>query len=109
MSDSQDKSTSSKAAKKEVTPLSCFFASVVSGGIAVMVYFLMSAIVETYADKPIVSPNVIVIKITTAVRTLVIGMAALGTGVFGLVAIGLFLLGIQVTIKSLTNKASSEG
>ena len=109
MSESLDKSTSTKPIKKEVTPLSCFFASIVSGGIAMMVYFLMSAIVETYANKPVVSPNVLAVKIATAVRTLVIGVAALGTGVFGVVAVGLFLLGIQVTIKSLANQTSKEG
>ena len=97
-----------KPAKKEVTSLSCFFASLVSGGIAGLVYMLMSAIVSTYADKPVVSDNVIVIKITTAVRTLVIGVAALGTGVFGIVALGLFLLGIQVTIKSLMTQTTSD-
>ena len=107
MSKSQDKPTSNKPEKKEVTPLSCFFASIVSGGIGVMVYSLMSAIVQTYANKPVVADSVIVIKITTAVRTLVIGIAALGTGVFGIVAIGLFFLGIQVTIKSIARKASS--
>lgn len=110
MSESQNKLnklTSTKAAKKEVNPLSCFFASVVSGGIAVMIYFLMNAIVTTYANKPVVSDSAIVIKITTAVRTLVIGVAALGTGVFALVAVGLFLLGIQVTIKTFASKVTN--
>lgn len=93
--------------KKEATPLSCFLASMVSGGIAALVYSLMNSIVTTYANKPIVADSVIVIKITTAVRTLVIGIAALGAGVFGIVALGLFLLGIQLTIKSLTGKADS--
>lgn len=106
MSGSPEKTV--KPAKKEVTPLSCFFASLISGGIAALVYMLMSAIVSTYADKPVISESVIVIKITTAVRTLVIGVAALGTGVFGIVAVGLFLLGIQVTIKSLTKQASND-
>ena len=109
MSESQDKSTPTKPKKKEVTPLSCFFASLISGGIGVMVYSLMSAIVTTYANKPIISDNTLAIRIATAVRTLVIGVAALGTGVFGIVAVGLFLLGIQVTIKSITNPTSNEG
>ena len=74
-----------------------------------MLYSLMSAIVTTYANKPVVSDNTLAIRIATAVRTLVIGVAALGTGVFGIVAVGLFLLGIQVTIKSLTNQTSNEG
>jgi hypothetical protein len=108
MNKSQDKSISAKTAKKEVNPLSCFFASIIAGGIAVMIYYLMSAIVTTYANKPILSDSVIVIKITTAVRTLVIGVAALGTGVFGLVAVGLFLLGIQVTIKTVFSTTSNK-
>lgn len=90
--------------KKKVTLLSCIFASSFSGAIAIAIYFLMSSIIETYADKPIVSDNIFVLKITVAVRTLVIGIAALGTGVFGLVAVGLFLLGIQVTIKDIRQK-----
>jgi Protein of unknown function (DUF3082) len=108
MNKPQDKSISLKATKKEVNPFSCFFASIISGGIAVMIYFLMSAIVATYANKPVISDSAIVIKITTAVRTLVIGVAALGTGVFGLVAIGLFLLGIQVTIKTVFSTTSNK-
>jgi hypothetical protein len=108
MPESQKTSTSAKTSKKEVNPLSCFFASIISGGIAVMIYFLMSAIVATYANKPVISDSAIVIKITTAVRTLVIGVAALGTGVFGLVAVGLFLLGIQVTIKTVFSTTSNK-
>ena len=104
MNDSPD----NKPVKKEVTPLSCFFASLVSGGFAVLLSMMMSAIVSTYANKPVIADSAIVIKITTAVRTLVIGIAALGTGVFGIVALGLFLLGIQATIKSLTKQTSSE-
>ena len=92
------------SAKKKVSPISCIFSSCFAGAIAVAIYFLMSSIIETYSDKPIVSDNVFVLKITVAVRTLVIGVAALGTGVFGLVAIGLFLLGIQVAIKDIRQK-----
>ena len=108
MNKPDDKSSITKPDKKEVSPISCFFASVVSGTIAVAVYSLMNAIAQTYANKPIVAKSVFAIKITTAVRTLVVGVAALGAGVFALVAVGLFLLGIQLTIKSLTHKESSE-
>lgn len=104
MSEPQDKSTS-ESQKKEVSPLSCFFASVVSGGIATMVYSLMQAIATTYADKPIVGKSALALKIATLVRTLVVGIAALGAGVFALVAVGLFLLGIQLTMQKMTNKA----
>ncbi len=96
-----------KSNKPEVTPLKCFFSSVFSGVMALGVYRLMTAIIETYSTKPVVADNMLVLKITIAVRTLVIGVAALGTGVFGFVALGLFLLGLQITFKDLSKKFSN--
>ncbi len=102
--------TDNAEAKKndKTTPLRCFVASLISGGIASLLYLLMNSIVQTYSTKVVTSANPLVIKITIAVRTLVIGIAALGTGVFGFVAVGLFLLGIQVTIKDLTKRINSK-
>ena len=74
---------------------------------ALGIYRLMIAIIETYSTKPVISDNIFVLKITVAVRTLVIGIAALGTGVFGFVALGLFLLGIQITFKDFSKKFSN--
>ena len=73
-----------------------------------MIYSLTKAIAETYAAKPIVGNSALALKITTLVRTLVVGITALGAGVFALVAVGLFLLGIQLTIQRMSN-TSSEG
>ena len=93
--------------KSEVTPLKCFLSSVFSGVMALAVYRLMSAIIEVYSSKPAVADNMLILKVTVAVRTLVIGVAALGTGVFGFVALGLFLLGLQITFKDLSKKLKS--
>ena len=87
--------------EKKTTPLRCFLGSISAGILALIPYYLMTSIVETYATKPVISDNQIVVNITVAVRTLVIGVATLATATFGLVAIGLFLLGIQVTFKDL--------
>ncbi len=95
------------SSKPEVTPLKCLLSSVFSGVMALGIYRLMTAIIETYSTKPVISDNIIVLKLTVAVRTLVIGIAALGTGVFGFVALGLFLLGLQITFKDLSKKFSS--
>ncbi|MGL6343936.1 MAG: DUF3082 domain-containing protein [Waterburya sp.] len=84
----------------QVTPLKCFFSSIVSGGFAYAIYLLFNSIVQTYAAKTVTGTNPLVINITAAVRTLVMGVVALATGVFALVAVGLFLLGIQLTIQS---------
>ncbi|MGL5834697.1 MAG: DUF3082 domain-containing protein, partial [Waterburya sp.] len=62
---------------------------------------LFTSIVNTYATKAITSSNPIVINLTSAVRTMVMGVVAMATGVFGMVAIGLFLLGIQVAVQNL--------
>lgn len=107
MSDNKSQDiTPAESPKSNITLLNCAIASAISGGIAIALYFLMNSIVQTYANKPVTSTNPVVVNLTVAVRTIVIGMAALGTGVFGLVAVGLFLLGIQVMIKGLKERLS---
>jgi len=101
-----DESTTQEDAQTDealanATPLRCFTAAILSGGIAYLCYLMFNSIVHTYAAKAVTSSNPIVINLTAAVRTMVMGIVALGTGVFGVVAIGLFLLGVQVTIQSL--------
>ena len=100
VSDAQTDVSLDKTTEK-TTPLSCFFASCISGVLAFASYSLFSSIVQTYATKAVTSNNPIVINITSAVRTLVMGVVALATGVFAMVAIGLFLLGIQLTVQNL--------
>jgi len=75
-----------------------------SGGIALALYFLTASIAQTFATKPIHSTKPAVVNIASAVRTLVVGMSALGTGIFGLVAIGLVALAIQVFVQQLIKK-----
>ncbi|MEL6501709.1 MAG: DUF3082 domain-containing protein [Cyanobacteria bacterium J06607_15] len=87
-------------ALEKATPLRCFFAASLSGAIAYCCYLLLTSIVHTYGAKAVTSSNPIVINLTAAVRTMVMGIVALGTGVFGVVAVGLLLLGIQVTVRS---------
>ncbi|MFH7242284.1 MAG: DUF3082 domain-containing protein [Spirulina sp.] len=76
--------------------LKCFSGSFMAGTIALLAYRLMVGIATTFAAKPIVSDNPAVMNIASAVRTLVVGMVALGAGVFGMAALGLFLLGLQL-------------
>lgn len=85
--------------KDNVTPVKCFFSSMISGGFAFAVYLLFNSIVQTYAHKPVIGTNPLVVNITSAVRTLVMGTMAMATGVFALVAVGLLLLGIQLSFQ----------
>ncbi|MDJ0738064.1 MAG: DUF3082 domain-containing protein [Nostocaceae cyanobacterium] len=86
------------------SPFRCLTGSVISGGLAFAAYNLMIAIAISFANKPIHSDNQIVLRISSAVRTLVLGIMALGTGVFGIVAIGLLALAIKLTFQQLTKE-----
>jgi hypothetical protein len=95
-----DSAQTKESSSKKVTPLRCLVGAIISGGLAIALYSLMSSIAQTYAAKPIVATNPVVLNITIAVRTLVTGVVALGAGIFAFVALGLLLLGIQLAIQS---------
>lgn len=98
--DKLDSAATTDVPQDNVTPIKCFGSSVFASLFAYASYILFNSIVQTYATKTIIATNPLVVNITSAVRTLVMGVVALATGVFALVAVGLFLLGIQLTIKS---------
>ncbi|NJM72307.1 MAG: DUF3082 domain-containing protein [Scytonema sp. RU_4_4] len=83
------------------TPLRCVIGAMISGALGYGLYSLMIATATTFATKPIHSDKVIVLKIASAVRTLVVGVMALGTMVFGMVAVGLLALGLQLLVQQL--------
>ncbi|MGK7934402.1 MAG: DUF3082 domain-containing protein [Xenococcaceae cyanobacterium] len=84
---------------KKITPLRCFVGSAISGGLSFAIYLLFSSISQTYAAKPLVMSSALALRISVAVRTLVTGVVALGASVFAFVAMGLFLLGIQLVVQ----------
>ncbi|MGK7914803.1 MAG: DUF3082 domain-containing protein [Prochloraceae cyanobacterium] len=105
-SNSKQKSetSSTQTETKKVTPWSCLVGAVISGSLGSALYFLTSAIAQTFATKPIQSSNPFIINISSAVRTLVVGVAALGTGIFGVVTVGLVALAIQLLFQSLSKR-----
>ncbi|NEP16148.1 MAG: DUF3082 domain-containing protein [Leptolyngbya sp. SIO4C1] len=88
------------------SPLRCFTGALLAGSLSIVMYRMTIAIATTFANKPVTSDNSTVIALSSAVRTLVIGMVALGTGVFGIAALGLLLLGIQVLFEQLRGEES---
>ncbi|MEH2066601.1 MAG: DUF3082 domain-containing protein [Nostoc sp.] len=90
------------------SPLRSITGAVISAGMAFAMYSLMIAIATNFATKPIHSINPLVIKIASAVRTLVVGVVALGSGIFGIVAIGLLALTLQLLVQQLNKPKSSE-
>lgn len=89
----------SKEGSPAPSPLRCIGGSIVAGGIAVVLYRLTSSIAIAFASKPLHTDNFTTQRISAAVRTLVVGLSSLGTGIFALAAFGLFALGIQLLIQ----------
>ncbi|NJL46219.1 MAG: DUF3082 domain-containing protein [Leptolyngbyaceae cyanobacterium SM2_5_2] len=87
--------------------LKCFSGAGLAATIALLAYRLMGAIAATFEAKPLISDNLAVVNIASAVRTLVVGMVALGAGVFGMAGLGLFLLGLQLAVQRMTQKPAS--
>lgn len=79
----------------------CVTGALISGGIAIALYFLTSSIAQTFASKPLASTNPTALNISVAVRTLVVGISTLATTVFGIVGAGLVLVSIYISIQQL--------
>jgi hypothetical protein len=105
MSNENVKQQPDTQAQVQPTPLRCFTGAVISGGLGYAGYSLMIAIATTFATKPIHSDNPMVVNIGSAVRTLVVGVTALGTAIFGIVALGLLALGVQLLVQQFTQKS----
>jgi Protein of unknown function (DUF3082) len=82
------------------TPIRCILGAIVAAALAYALYNMTSSIALSFATKPIDADSTLVVqRISSAVRTLVLGMSAMGTGIFGLAAFGLFGLAIQLLIR----------
>jgi hypothetical protein len=89
------------------TPLRCISGALISGGIAFLLYRLTLSIVLSFATKPVSLTNSLAARIGTLVRTAVVGVSTLATGIFGIVALGLTALAIQLVIQRLLKPEDS--
>ena len=78
------------------SPLSCVTGALLAGIMSIGMYTMTIKIATTFATNPMVQKTTMASNIAAALRTLVVGSTALGTGIFGIVAIGLVGLAIQV-------------
>jgi len=88
------------------TPLRCLAGAVIAGVMSFALSAMTSRIATTFATKPMIQKTTMANNIAAAVRTLVVGSTALGAAIFGIIAIGLVALAIQVALskqKSSTN------
>ncbi|WP_373540527.1 DUF3082 domain-containing protein [Chamaesiphon sp.] len=79
------------------TPLRCLTGALIAGVMSIALSAMTSKIAMTFATKPMIQKTTMANNIAAAVRTLVVGSTALGAGIFGIIAIGLVALAIQVT------------
>jgi len=84
------------ALDKPPTVLRCVTGALISVAFTIGLYFLTTSIHQTLDATPITSDNPLTIRISALVRSLVIGMGALGTITFGVTALGLTGLAIQL-------------
>jgi hypothetical protein len=93
---------------EETSILRCITGAMIAGAFASGLYLLTASIAQTFASKPTHSDNITVINIASAVRTLVVGMAALGTGIFALAALGLMGLAVQLLVQRLIERMNKD-
>jgi Protein of unknown function (DUF3082) len=84
---------------KKVTPIRCLVGAAISAGLGTCLYYLTAAIGHSFYSKPLISHSQFALRISSAVRTLVFGLASLGTFIFVFVTVGLILLAIQLLFK----------
>ena len=84
---------------QKVTPTRCLVGAAISAALGTILYYLTAAIGHSFYSKPMVAHSPIALRIGSAVRTLVFGLASLGTFIFAFVTIGLILLAIQLLLK----------
>jgi hypothetical protein len=89
------------------SPLKCLTGALIAGTMSIALYTMTSKIATTFATKPMVQKTNMAVNIATAVRTLVVGSTALGTAIFGIIAIGLIGLAIQVAFSKPRSDAKS--
>ncbi|NJN49410.1 MAG: DUF3082 domain-containing protein [Alkalinema sp. RL_2_19] len=77
--------------------------AIVAGAIGLLFYRSAGGIAAIFAQTQVQSDNFIVMRMSSAIRTLVIGIFALGAGVFGMAAVGLTGLGIQTIFRNPQN------
>lgn len=75
--------------------------AVMAGTIAFPLAKLSSKIAQSFAEHPFTSDNQTALKIAIALKTLVVGLSTLATGIFCIAALGLSALSIQILWQNL--------
>ncbi|MGB8700327.1 MAG: DUF3082 domain-containing protein [Thermosynechococcaceae cyanobacterium] len=83
------------------SPLRSLSGALLSATLGLLLYRLTAAMVQSFAQHPVLSHKTVVINLTAAVRTLVVGLATMATGIFAIAALGLVALAIQTLVRQV--------
>lgn len=84
--------TKTAAEETDPSPLRCWTGTTVAGSMSFAAYLISQNIAANFASKP-PTGNTLALQIGVTVRTLVLGISMMATGIFAIIALGLFLLG----------------
>lgn len=84
--------------------LQCLTSALIAGTIALLMYKVTGGIAANFASHPLHTDNYTAQRIASAVRTLVIGICALGSGIFGFAALGLTALSVQTFVQKVRQR-----
>jgi Protein of unknown function (DUF3082) len=91
---------------KPLTPLRALTGAVIAGGMTTLLYRLTTSVVQSLMTHPTISHSTIVMNLSAAVRTLVIGGMTMGTGIFGFVTLGLVALAVKLVLQPASSPNS---
>ena len=103
-----DSKNTETVTKNEVTPLRAWSGAFMSGTLGILLYKLTYSIALTFATHPSTASSQMAQRISAAVRTLVVGLTTMATGLFAIAALGLILLGFKLLFQDLTNQPESD-
>ncbi|NJN38491.1 MAG: DUF3082 domain-containing protein [Acaryochloridaceae cyanobacterium CSU_3_4] len=83
------------------SPFKTFTGALLAGLIALPLAKMSTLIAQSFAEHPFISDNQFALKISVALRTLVVGLMTLATGIFCVAALGLVALSIQILWQNL--------
>lgn len=88
------------------TPLRSSVGAIIASALAIALYRVTGYISQNFAQKPLHSDNDLVVKISIAFRTLIVGLSTLAAFILAIVAVALVALAVQATIHKLKQRPS---
>ncbi|NJK42125.1 MAG: DUF3082 domain-containing protein [Acaryochloridaceae cyanobacterium SU_2_1] len=86
---------------KPLSPWRSLTGALIAGTLALPIAKMTQLIAQSFAEHPFASDNQTAMKISIALRTLVVGLSTLATGIFCVAALGLLALSVQLVWQRL--------